>query len=79
MEPDVVVLDIMLSDMDARDLVKKIRTDKTFKHTRILGISAYFKDADSEGLKKIGFDDFLPKPFSANELKDKVSTLMDKN
>mgnify|MGYP006302983109 CR=1 FL=1 len=77
MEPDVIVLDIMLSDMDARNLVKKIRADKTFKHSKILGISAYFKDADVEGLKKLGFDDFLAKPFTANELEKKVEQLLD--
>ncbi|MDZ7814967.1 MAG: response regulator [Planctomycetota bacterium] len=77
MNPDVIVLDIMLSDMDARNLVKKIRADKTFKHSKILGISAYFKDADVEKLKKLGFDDFLPKPFTANELEKKIEVLLE--
>ena len=76
-DPDIIILDIMLSDMDSRNLVKKIRADKVLKHCKILGISAYFKDADVEGLKKLGFDEFISKPFTANSLKEKVFALLD--
>ncbi len=76
LEPDLVILDIMLSDMDARTLVKKIREDERLKHAKVLGISAFFKEEDKEELKEAGFDDFLPKPFTAKDLKEKVASLL---
>ncbi|MFA4986311.1 MAG: response regulator [Candidatus Brocadiia bacterium] len=74
-EPDVLVLDVMLSDMDARELVKRIRADEKLKHTRILGISGFFKQEDLSALKAVGFDDFLFKPFTAAQLKEKIVAL----
>ncbi len=76
-EPAVIILDIMLGDIDARDLVRRIRADRNFVNTKILGISAYFKAADVNALRSLGFDDFLPKPFQAEDLRKKVLALVE--
>ena len=63
--PDVVLLDLGLPDMDGVEVIEKIRT---WSNMPIIVISARSEDADKiEALDK-GADDYLTKPFSVEEL-----------
>lgn len=63
--PDVVLLDLGLPDMDGVEVIKRIRT---WSNMPIIVISARSEDADKiEALDK-GADDYLTKPFSVEEL-----------
>lgn len=77
LEPDLLILDIMLTDMDARELVKRIRADVGLKHSKIIGISAFFKKSDADELREIGFNEFLPKPFTSSDLISLIQSLLD--
>lgn len=63
--PDVVLLDLGLPDMDGVDVVKKIRT---WSNMPIIIISARSEDADKIEALDAGADDYLTKPFSVEEL-----------
>jgi DNA-binding response OmpR family regulator len=43
--------------------------------TRILAISGYLDDEEANSLADFGFDDYLKKPFSLVELKERVDKL----
>jgi two-component system, OmpR family, KDP operon response regulator KdpE len=63
--PDVILLDLGLPDMDGLEVIKRIRD---WAGTPIIIISARGRDADKvEGLDA-GADDYLTKPFSVEEL-----------
>lgn len=74
--PDVIVLDIHLSDMDGRMVSKRVRERKETQSTRILGISGYLSDEEASRLQEFGFDGFLKKPFSLSELCERVEKLL---
>lgn len=63
--PDVVLLDLGLPDMDGVEIIKKIRT---WSNMPIIVISARSEDADKIAALDAGADDFLTKPFSVEEL-----------
>ncbi|MEG0019796.1 MAG: response regulator transcription factor [Oscillospiraceae bacterium] len=63
--PDIVLLDLGLPDMDGVDIIKKIRTWSTLP---IIVISARSEDADKISALDAGADDYLTKPFSVEEL-----------
>lgn len=63
--PDVVLLDLGLPDMDGIDIIKKIRTWSTMP---IIVISARSEDTDKIEALDAGADDYLTKPFSVEEL-----------
>ena len=63
--PDVVLLDLGLPDIDGVDIIKKIRSWST---SPIIVISARSEDADKIEALDAGADDYLVKPFSVEEL-----------
>lgn len=63
--PDIVLLDLGLPDMDGIDVIKKIRT---WSNVPIIIISARSEDMDKVDALDAGADDYLTKPFSVEEL-----------
>ncbi|MCR5008900.1 MAG: response regulator transcription factor [Oribacterium sp.] len=63
--PEVMLLDLGLPDMDGVDLIKKIRT---WSEMPIIVVSARQDEADKISALDAGADDYLTKPFSVDEL-----------
>ena len=63
--PDIVLLDLGLPDMDG---VKVIRRIRTWSNMPIIVISARTEDSDKIEALDAGADDYLTKPFSVEEL-----------
>ena len=62
--PDVVILDLGLPDMDGVDIIRKIRT---WSSIPIIVVSARMGDRDKVEALDAGADDYLTKPFSIDE------------
>jgi CheY-like chemotaxis protein len=71
--PNLIILDMMLPDMNGIEVLKKI---KSSRKTPVIMLSG--KDAPQlvESAKEVGVDDFLPKPFRDEELVEKVKHLL---
>ena len=63
--PDIMLLDLGLPDMDGVDVIRKIRT---WSNMPIIVISARSDDTDKIEALDAGADDYLTKPFSVDEL-----------
>lgn len=63
--PDIILLDLGLPDMDGVDLIRRVRT---WSNTPIIVISARSEDPDKIEALDAGADDYLTKPFSVDEL-----------
>ena len=63
--PDIVLLDLGLPDMDGEQVIRKIRT---WSNMPIIVISARSEDRDKIEALDAGADDYLTKPFSVEEL-----------
>ena len=63
--PDVVLLDLGLPDIDGIEVIKKIRS---WSNMPIIVISARSEDSDKIAALDCGADDYLTKPFSVEEL-----------
>ena len=63
--PDIVLLDLGLPDMDGVEIIQKIRS---WSNMPIIVISARTEDSDKIGALDAGADDYLTKPFSVDEL-----------
>lgn len=71
--PDLIVLDLGLPDMDGIDIIRTIRQ---FKETPIIIVSARGQDRDKIEALDLGADDYLSKPFSMGELLARVRVLL---
>src|SRR5215210_6718408 len=69
-EPDVVLLDLVMPEMDGYELAKKLRTDAGLRSIRIVAVSAW--DCDREKLTEAGINQYLRKPVMLAELQRAV-------
>ena len=63
--PDIILLDLGLPDIDGLEVIKRIRE---WSNTPIIVISARGKDTEKVDGLDAGADDYLAKPFSVEEL-----------
>src|SRR5699024_2349806 len=66
----LIILDVMLSGDDGRDLAVKLKSSEETRGVPILMISAYPEIEPS--VMKAGADGFIQKPFGIDELMQKV-------
>lgn len=75
--PDVIIMDIMLPDIDGRTLLKELKETSSTSHIPVLMISARYNSTNYT-LDGISADDFMAKPFNIDELMDKIYALLKK-
>jgi two-component system OmpR family response regulator len=68
--PDLVVLDVMLPDINGKEVCQKIRSDKSLEKVRVICISGMVEQDKIEDLKVAGANEFLQKPFTVDSLLD---------
>ena len=75
-EPDLILLDIGLPDIDGFELCKVLRSDEKTKNYPIIMLTARIEDSDRiEGLR-LGADDYITKPYNAEELILRIRNLL---
>jgi len=75
--PDIIVLDVMLPDINGKEVCHRIRADATLEDVRILCISGMIEEDKVQELRLAGADKFLHKPFDVEELIDEMCALLE--
>ncbi|HAS46449.1 MAG TPA: response regulator [Microscillaceae bacterium] len=75
-EPEVVVLDIMMPEVDGYEVCSFIKNDDGLKHIKVIFLTAKTKPEDIEKGKEIGADAYMTKPFSTRNLMKKVKEIL---
>ena len=75
--PDLIVLDVMLPDINGKQVCQLVRSDKAMDDVRIVCISGMVEADKVEDLKGAGANDFLQKPFEVETLIDRMCALLD--
>lgn len=69
--PDLILLDVLMSGNDGRDICKKLKSSKESKHIPIIMISAH--PSAEKSIRECGANAFLAKPFETEVLLDTIS------
>jgi two-component system, OmpR family, alkaline phosphatase synthesis response regulator PhoP len=72
-QPDLVILDLMLPGMDGMEVAARLRQASD---VYILMLTARSEEADRVAGLRIGADDYLTKPFSPRELTARVQAIL---
>ena len=75
-KPDLIILDIMLPDFDGYKICDFLRKSPETSETKILVISAISEMRKIKKMYDLGANEYLIKPFSIIELKNKIKTLL---
>ena len=73
LEPDLVLLDVMLPDGDGRDLCRDLRARSDVP---IIMLTARGEEVDRVVGLELGADDYVVKPFSARELAARIRAIL---
>ena len=75
--PDIMVLDVMLPDINGKEVCHRVRADPSMEDVRIICISGLIEEDKVQELKLAGADDFLAKPFDVDHLIEKMCAQLD--
>src|SRR5829696_3889787 len=74
--PDLIILDYMLPDINGNVVCKTIRAKPEFEHTKIIIVSGVVNQDEINDLLKAGADEFVKKPFNIEKLIERVGELL---
>ena len=75
--PDLVVLDVMLPDINGKEVCVRVRNDDTLESVKIICISGMVEQDTISELPAAGADDFMHKPFTVDRLLDRACDLLE--
>ena len=67
-EPDLVLMDIQLPDLDGVQALRRMRADERTAGIPVLALTAQAMQGDRERFLAAGFDDYLSKPVNVADL-----------
>jgi two-component system response regulator MprA len=76
LNPDLIILDLMLPGMDGLEVCRRLRTNPTTRDIPILMVTAKDEVRDRVAGLDTGADDYLPKPFSFEELVARIRAIL---
>ena len=77
---DLILMDVRMPEVDGLICVKKIRQleNENAKKIPIIAVTANVMPGDKEECLKAGMDDYLSKPFTLEQMHDKISYWLQK-
>ena len=75
--PDLVVLDVMLPDINGKEVCQRVRKDENLQSVKIICISGMVEQDKIAELKAAGANDFMHKPFNVDRLLDRACALLE--
>lgn len=75
--PDLIVLDVMLPDINGKEVCQRVRSDKATADVRIICISGMVEEDKIGELRAAGANDFLHKPFEVEKLIERMCEMLE--
>jgi two-component system phosphate regulon response regulator PhoB len=75
-QPDVIILDLMLPEMDGLEVCRILKSDQRTKHIPVLMLTAKGSEVDRIVGFEVGAEDYLTKPFSPRELALRIKAIV---
>ncbi|MDA0660479.1 MAG: response regulator [Planctomycetota bacterium] len=74
--PELVVLDVMLPDINGREVCTRVRSDSNMDEVKIICISGMVEADRIADLMEAGANEFIQKPFDAEKLLERACLLL---
>jgi excisionase family DNA binding protein len=75
--PDIILLDVMLPDINGKEVCHRVRADSSLEDVRIIGMSGMIEEDKIQELRLAGADDFISKPLELDFLMDRMCALLE--
>lgn len=75
--PDVIILDVMLPDINGKEVCQRVRSDSTMDDVKIICISGMVEADKIDDLRAAGANEFIQKPFEMEFVLQRVCKHLD--
>jgi len=72
----LISTDINMPEMDGVQLLEKVKADDRFKNIPVMMLTSHSDSSMTEQAMKMGASGYLSKPFTADQLKEKVKAII---
>ena len=76
-KPDLIILDVMLPDINGKDVCVRVRNDKSLSDVKIVCVSGEVERDRVGELKQAGANEFVSKPFVVEDLIKLISRMLE--
>jgi signal transduction histidine kinase len=73
-QPDLILMDVQMADLDGLEVVRRLREQARFVHTPVIALTALAMTGDRERCLAAGFTDYLSKPVELRHLRQVIET-----
>ena len=70
--PDVIILDLMMPGMDGWETLTRLKSSPESRDVPVIISSVLDEDADLSKARRLGAADYIPKPWVANDLLQRI-------
>jgi two-component system cell cycle response regulator DivK len=74
-QPDLIIMDLTLPDIDGEEATRRIKAHTTTKHIPVIALMSHAMSCDREKAMAAGCDDFDTKPVDVPRLLEKIKAL----
>ena len=76
-QPDVILLDIQMPEMDGYDVANRIKQDESLLSIPLIGVSSFAMPGDREKALDSGFIGYIEKPVDPDRFAQTVRSLLE--
>jgi DNA-binding response OmpR family regulator len=74
--PDLALLDVMMPKLDGYEVTERLRDNDSTRRMPVILLTARVQEVDIARGIEAGADDYVRKPFSTHELRDRVQAAL---
>ncbi|MGH2997587.1 MAG: response regulator, partial [Gaiellaceae bacterium] len=76
--PEVAVLDVSMPKLTGLEVTRRLRADERTRELPVILLTARAQEGDFEAGKDAGVDDYVTKPFSPQDLRERIEALLER-
>lgn len=77
-KPDIIILDIMMPDIDGRDVLIALKKSEETKNIPVIMLTAKIEQFERQYGMELGAYEYVPKPYESDVLLRHIKTIIDK-
>jgi DNA-binding response OmpR family regulator len=75
-KPDIALLDVSMPKLDGYEVTARLRDNPATRHMPVILLTARVQEADMARGVEAGADDYVKKPFSTEELRERIQAAL---
>ncbi len=76
LEPDIILLDVMMPGLDGFEVCRRLKADQKTRHIPVLAVTAFAMKGDEKRIREGGCEAYISKPISVTGFMGTIRSLL---